>query len=151
MEKYPDIPVLSNYLIAAYRLSGQGEKTTSVLLESYKKHPDYLFAKINYALYCIQKGDPHKVPEIFDNKLELKLLYPHREKFHISEFMNFMGVMALYRDAIGEPDIAERYYKMMKQVDRSHDMVRVVKNNLYPSLSTRLLKKIIKILPKGKV
>jgi tetratricopeptide (TPR) repeat protein len=144
IKKYPDVPVFSNYLIAAYRMSGQQEKANAIILESYKKHPDYLFAKINYALYWIQKGHPHKVPEIFDHKLELQMLYPDRIKFHITEFLNFNGLMALYYSAIGEREIAIRYYQIIKKIDPTYDIVQVVKNALYPSLTVRLLRKLLR-------
>jgi len=144
IEKYPNVAVLYNYLIAAYRLSGQNEKADSMTVESYKRHPDYLFAKISYAFYCLRKGDPYKVPEIFDHKLELRQLYPHRKKFHITEFINFMGLMALYHNAIGEREIAIRYYDMIKQVDPNDNMVQVLKKVLYPSFLARVLRKIIK-------
>ena len=125
-------------------MSGQEEKANSIILKSYKKHPDYLFARINYALYWIQKGYPHKVPEIFDHKLELQMLYPNRRKFHITEFLNFNGLMALYYNAIGERGIAIRYYQMIKQVDPNYDIVQVVKKALYPSLKVRLLRKLLR-------
>ncbi|MEW5802002.1 MAG: hypothetical protein AB1847_07845 [bacterium] len=150
IEKYPQVPVLDNYLTAAYRLTGQEEKADSLTLESYKRHPDYLFSKIDYAFYCLQQGDPYKIPEIFDHKLELRLLYPDRRKFHISEFMSFMGIMALYNNAIGERKTAIKYYEIIKQVDPSYDLVRVLKSVLYPPLLVRLLRKIVKI-PAGGV
>jgi hypothetical protein len=144
IEKYPNIPILDNYLMTAYRLSGQKKKADSLTVVSYKRYPDYLFAKINYAFYCIQKGEPYKVPEIFDHKMDLRLLYPGRKKFHLTEFMSFMGAMTLYYEAIGEREIAIRYYDMIKQVDPNYGLVKVLQKILYPSFLGRLLRKLTK-------
>jgi hypothetical protein len=50
--QYPNVPVFYNYLNVAYEMTGQPEKAYAVLKEVYHKHPDYLFARTNYAFYC---------------------------------------------------------------------------------------------------
>src|ERR1051326_9453736 len=99
---YPHIPLLSNYLSIAYLAAGDQEQATACVWEAYRRHPQYLFAKVNYANLCLQQGETEKVPGIFDHACDLKQLYPHRTRFHISEFTNFAGVMCRYFCAIGE-------------------------------------------------
>ncbi|MBM3886831.1 hypothetical protein FJ364_02770 [Candidatus Dependentiae bacterium] len=55
--KYPDIPVLWNYHIAAYQLLKRDDEANELIVESYKRFPDYLFAKCTYAHMCIKKKD----------------------------------------------------------------------------------------------
>jgi hypothetical protein len=43
---------------------------------------------------------------IFDNKFDLKLLYPHRTTFHVSEYLAFASIMVEYYMRIGEHDAA---------------------------------------------
>src|SRR5262249_9174068 len=84
---YPQVPTFYNYLSIAYRQSGDLEKTDACVREAYRRHPQYLFAKVNYANLCLQQGESEKVPGIFDHAFDLQQLYPHRKRFHVSEVM----------------------------------------------------------------
>jgi len=137
---YPHIPMLSNYLSVAYLHSGDLEKTDACVREAYRRHPQYLFAKVNYANLCLQHGESEKVPGIFDHAFDLKQLYPHRTRFHVSEFAGFAGVMCRYCCAIGEQDTALLYYQMLKQVAPKHPMTKHAKRALYPPFWVRWLR-----------
>ncbi len=95
-ENYPDIPVLYNYLCMAYEFTGNRAASREIIIENYQKSPDYLFAKINYAQVCLYEGNTEKIPEIFDGKFDLSLIYPERTRYHVSEFTGFAGVMCAY-------------------------------------------------------
>jgi len=60
IKKYPNLPLLYNYLSAAYGRIGDLEKVESTVVENLNKHPDYLFAKLNYADICLRKGKASK-------------------------------------------------------------------------------------------
>ncbi len=139
IKNYPKIPVLYNHLSHAYERSGDPSSRDANVLECYKKFPTYLFAQINYAQYCLAKGDPEKIPKIFSNKLDLKLLYPQRTTFHISEYTGFMGMIGLYYVLIGKLDCAKQHYKALKCVAPRHSSTKRLKRVLYPSLLTRFL------------
>lgn len=146
-KKYSHVPLFYNYLSVAYEKTGQAEKAYASIEESYKRHPDYLFARTNYAFVCLQNQQPEKIPGIFDHKFDLKYLYPDREVFHISEFTSFMGVMALYHHAIGNRKIAKLYYKLLKNIDPEHLMTRRIQMELYPSLFQQLVKRLTRSTP----
>jgi tetratricopeptide (TPR) repeat protein len=93
---YPHVPTFFNYLSIAYLAAGDQEKATALVREAYRRHPQYLFAKVNYANLCLQHGEIEKVPGIFDHAYDLKQLYPHRTRFHVSEFTGFAWVMCRY-------------------------------------------------------
>lgn len=133
LERYPDVPQIYNYLHIAYKQLGDQDNSQRVLKETLERFPDYLFGRIAYAQDCLQRGEPEKVPEIFDGKYELKLLYPERERFHISEVMSFYAVMAWYWHTQGERDQAETYYKLLRQLDPKHHITRTIEHVLYPS------------------
>ena len=82
-----------NYLCSAYLAIGDRENSEAVALENYERHPNYLFAETNYARICLDKGDLERIPAIFNDKFDLKRLYPRRSRFHISEFVAFASVM----------------------------------------------------------
>ncbi len=49
LEQYPNMPTLYNYLSVAYSRSGQRKKAEEIIQENYRRNPDYLFARLNYA------------------------------------------------------------------------------------------------------
>lgn len=146
IQKYPRIPVLYNYLSVAYSVIGNFKKRDAVILECCEKFPDYLFGRVNYAQICLERGEVEKVPEIFDNKLDLKLLYPQRTKFHISEYVNFAGIIGVYYAQIGELDAAKLYYDSLKQIAPWDRMTRMLKRAIYPPLRVRFIKWLYKKL-----
>jgi tetratricopeptide (TPR) repeat protein len=137
--KYPNIPILYNYLGVAYSMSGQREKAKEVVRDNYRRNPDYLFARLNYAQLFLVEGDYEKVAEILDHKFDLKLLYPRRKRFHVTEAANFMGVVGEYYLGIGERDAAIKYYDILKQIAPDFPITRQLRRMLYPGLLRRLL------------
>jgi tetratricopeptide (TPR) repeat protein len=138
--RYPQVPMLSNYLSVAYMQAGDIEQAEACVLDAYRRHPTYLFAKVNYANVCLQKGEITKSPGIFDHKLDLKQLYPHRKRFHVSEFTGFAGLMCRYYSAIGEQDAAAIYYRILKQLAPRHPLTKHAKRTLYPPFWIRILR-----------
>jgi tetratricopeptide (TPR) repeat protein len=137
---YPHIPTFANHLSIAYLAAGDQEHATALVREAYRRHPQYLFAKVNYANLCLQHGEIEKVPGIFDHACDLKQLYPHRKRFHVSEFTGFAWVMCRYFCAIGERDTAALYYQMLKHVAPRHPMTKHAKRALYPPFWVRWLR-----------
>lgn len=142
IEKYPNVPMLYNFLSVAYSQTGQREKMEEVILENYQRNPDYLFARLNYAELCRLQGDYEQIAEIFEHKFDLKLLYPHRKRFHISEVANFMGLIGIYFFETGQREVAEKYYEMLKQIAPDYPMTRLLRSKLHPSFLGRILKRM---------
>ena len=133
-QAYPKTPILYNYLSSAYSRINDRQAAQALTLENYQENPDYLFAKINYAQLCLYEGDPSKIPEIFDNKFDLKLLYPHRNRFHVSEFAGFTGVMCAYYCLTDNRKTAELLYKSLVEVVPDSPMIAFARHFLHPSL-----------------
>jgi tetratricopeptide (TPR) repeat protein len=137
---YPHIPTFFNHLSIAYLAAGDQEQATALVREAYRHHPQYLFARVNYANLCLQHGEIEKVSGIFAHTFDLKQLYPHRTRFHVSECTGFAWVMCRYFCAIGERDTAVLYYQMLKQVAPRHPMTKHAKRSLYPPFWVRWLR-----------
>lgn len=120
-----------------------------MIIENYQHNPDYLFAKINYAQLCIEKREFANIPLIFGNKFDLKLLYPRRNIFHVTEFAGFTAVMCAYYCGIGKRDTAQLLFDLLKEVAPESEMVGYAKSFISPSLFTRLLRRVIKRPPDG--
>jgi tetratricopeptide (TPR) repeat protein len=143
IEQHPDVPSLYNYLYVAYQGLGDRTNAQRVLQEMLERFPDYLFARITHANDCLQRGEAEKVPEIFEGKYDLKLLYPERERFHLSEVLSFCAVMAWYFHTQGNHRRAETYYEMMRQLDPTHRSTRFIKRLLHPSWLRRWLRRLL--------
>jgi tetratricopeptide (TPR) repeat protein len=115
-KKYPRVPQIYNYLAVAYSRTGEIEKSEAITKENIRKNPDYLFAKINYAEFCLEREEYEKIPEIFGHKFDLQMLYPNRKRFHISEYANFMGIIGMYFIRTDQREIAERYNKTLQEI-----------------------------------
>jgi tetratricopeptide (TPR) repeat protein len=124
IEKYPDLPMLRNWLSAAYSASGQDEKAKEAVKENYLRNPNYLFARINYAEQCLTEGDSDMVGEIFNHTFDLKLLYPERNRFHVTEAACFMGLIGLYLCETGAPDLAESLLIEMEEIAPDYPTTR---------------------------
>jgi hypothetical protein len=116
IDRYPDVPILYNYLAAAYSRIGDREQAYQTALANYQRNPNYLFARINYADVCLTNGEPEKVAEIFNNTFDLKALYPHRTRFHCTEVVGFMSVIGPFFVTIGSIDAAHQVFDVLHQL-----------------------------------
>jgi len=142
IEKYPHIPVLYNYLSVAYSRSGQTEKAQEAIQENYQRNPDYLFARLNYAQLYLAEGNYEKIGEILEHKFDLKLLYPKRKRFHITEVANFMGLVGIYFFETGKRDAAEMYYGVLKDIAPDYPMTKMLRKRLHPGFFRRILNRL---------
>jgi tetratricopeptide (TPR) repeat protein len=140
IETYPTIPKLYNYLSIAYSTAGETEKMEEVILQNYRLNPDYLFARLNYAEICLHRKEYDKIADIFEHKFDLKLLYPRRKRFHISEITGFMGVIGQYFYYTGEREVAENAYRLLQQIAPRNPYTKRLKRLLYPGFFQRIFR-----------
>ncbi len=138
-ENYPNVPRLYNFLSAAYEAIGDRTATREIIIKNYQQNPEYLFAKLNYAQICLMDGDFDKIPEIFGGQFDLKLLYPNRNCFHVTEFAGFTGVTCAYFAATGKQETAQLLYKSLLEVAPDSNMIEFARRFFYPSLLTKLM------------
>jgi tetratricopeptide (TPR) repeat protein len=119
--KYPNVPAIYNYLSICYANSGQNDKFYDTVRETLEKFPDYLFGKISFAEYYLNKGDYKKIPEILEGKLELHQHYPKDVNlFHISEVRSFYSVVGCYYARANKIARALLYYFLLEEIDPEH-------------------------------
>jgi len=140
LRDYPHVPQIYNYLSVAYSVSGQHEKMKSITAECYRRHPDYLFARLNYAEVFLMEYDLDKIPSLFDNKFDLQLLYPKRTRFHISEVVGFMSVIGRYFHARGEYTIADNFYNVLQQIAPNDKRTKQLKMIMQLNFLQRLMR-----------
>ena len=118
--KYPSSPQIYNMIGGIYSKLGKSEKANEIAKENYEANPNYLFAKINFANTLLSTGQYEKIPEIFGQRLDLKLLYPDRDTFHISEVLGFLGIIGPYLVLVGDRSLARNCLSVLKRIDPDH-------------------------------
>ncbi len=121
---------LDNLLTYLHLQNKQIEKAENLILSSFQKYPDYLFAKINYADQCLRKNKIDQIPLIFPS-FNLKDLFPKRSSFHVSEFRGFMMIASLYHLKIKQPTQARYYYENARLADPLHPSVIFLERKFY--------------------
>jgi hypothetical protein len=122
----------------AHSRAGQRREAEAVAEENYRQNPEYLFARVNYAEVCLARGAHAQVAEIFAHTFDLRLLYPQRKRFHLSEVTNFMGVVGLYFLATGNRELAEHYESFLQEIAPEFPITRRLHKQLFPGLLRRL-------------
>ena len=141
--KYPRVPQIYNYLAVAYSYAGEKEKAEEITQENIRKNPNYLFARINQAQLLLAKKEYDKIPEVFENKYDLQMLYPKRRKFHISEVANFMGILGLYFFRTNQRDMAEKYNDVLQEIASDFPIAKALNRELNPGITTRVMKRLL--------
>lgn len=127
LRRFPGSRLLLNWLSRAYLNNGDNEQAEEIVELNYRQNPDYLFARANYAEICSRRGQWDEVERIFDGKFDLKLLYPRRNVFHISEFLALGHIAVRFHIHNGDFEVAENLYKTMRDIAPHHEVTRATK------------------------
>jgi len=140
MTKITDLPMLYNHLSVAYQNIGNYEKSKEITVECYKKFPDYIMGRCNYAAACLVENKPFMVTVIFNDKYDLQALYPKRKIFHVDEYVAFNRVLCMYFYQIEDIENAKIYYNKLLHhtTDKHKQLIKFLKKVLYPSLFRRI-------------
>ena len=144
--RFPDVPVVYNWLATAYGHLGEIEKYEQITKLNYQRHPGYLFAKLGMMDLCLRNGETDRVPEILENKFDLKALYPKRNVFHITEFLSFHRIIAEYHIRKGDFKEAEALLAAMEKLAPQDEQTRALRQALEGSALLRLAGRLSKRL-----
>jgi hypothetical protein len=136
-------PMLYNWLSTAYGATGDEENSDRIARLNYERNPEYLFAKVNFAQMCLRDGDVKRVAEIFDNKFDLKLLYPHRNVFHLTEYVGFSAVMVEYYMRTGNQEAAKILLKTMTGLAPDHPATEHARRQVEGSVLMKALRHLV--------
>lgn len=142
IEQYPDWGLLYNWLGAAYSRLGDMDNAEATAFLLYSRQPDYLFAKVNYAQLLLRRGDLDGVAKVFNETFDLKLLYPRRDVFHLSEFVAFCNITIEYLMRRGEVDAAHSLFDVLEELAPDHEVTRGLRSVMSGSLLLRLVNRL---------
>jgi len=141
---HPDVPEVINMLTFAHIQNYRIAEAEQLIESTYLKHPEYLFARVNYADQCIRKRKLAEILKIFPS-FDLRQLYPEKELYHTSEFRGFLIMMSYYQMALKDREKALHYFKTAKELEPDHPNVLYLEKKLY---KTSLVKGLLKRLSK---
>lgn len=119
--KYPNNPVILNYITNGYDYLGQQDQVEKLIAKTYEKFPDYLFAQTAQANIYLRDGFPEKALRVLKGAYTLKELYPHRTVFHVSEVSTFEYFMVGYFCETGNLEQAARHLQIMQKILEEND------------------------------
>jgi len=131
IEREPS-PMFFNWLGAALDAVGEKAAATDVVRENYRRNPDYLFARVNYATICLHDGDLAGVREALGEDLDIRPFLDGRKRVHVSEAVGFFYVVALYRLKTGDREAAEKLYEMLEGIGPGEPATESLRRRLWP-------------------
>lgn len=123
LAQYPGNPVLTHFLIQVARLQNRFDEARRLAEENYRKHPDYLFARCDWAIELMQDDRDDEVPEVVGGGFILPAIFPERKVFHISELAAVCQVASHYYFKQEKPVMAKSYLDLLRQAEPDHPIL----------------------------
>ena len=133
IEREP-LPMFFNWLSVAYGALGDTEGVRDTVRENYRRNPQYLFARLNYAELCLRDGDLEGAREALGPELDIRRFLGGRRRIHVSEVAGFFYTVAVYHLKTGNRDAAEKIYEMLEEVAPEEPSTEDLRRKLYPRL-----------------
>lgn len=133
IEREP-LPMLFNWLSGAYSALGETEAVRETVRENYRRNPNYLFARVNYAELCLRDGDLPGAQEALGTAFDIRPLLGSRKRVHVSEVAGYFYAVALYHIKAGDRDGAEKIYEMLDEVAPGEPATEALRRRLHPRL-----------------
>jgi tetratricopeptide (TPR) repeat protein len=146
LSKYPGIPMLYNFLYGAYRKAGRPREAMKLMKETVQLFPNYLFGRVEYALYLLRRGEPEKAHAALKNAGTLSQLYPERKIFHAAEWKAFAYAMGLYWIQKGDINQAEIYLAIIQKITPKSSQITVLQKKMKSKLFLQSMEKLQKEL-----
>jgi hypothetical protein len=115
-EKHPGIPTLAQWLATALYATNQKNHADQLVEETFSRHPNYLFARLDYFKMLLHRGEVAAVEKLLDRKGDLKLMYPDRDIFHVTEVKALAAFMIEFLIRKGQTDRAEIYVEILEKL-----------------------------------
>jgi len=116
IEKFPQSPQLKIYLLELYTILGETEKADEINYKIFDEHPDCVFGTINMAIMFFYKEEYEKIPELLGEEMDLSLLFPQHDIFHITEVTALLSLTVLYFSAIHDFEQAEKRFNILSEI-----------------------------------
>jgi len=110
------------------------DKLEKLIMITYERFPDYLFARIGLAGYYLNNDNPEKALEIIEG-YNLKQLYPDRDVFHITEFRALEYFFVRFYCMEGNIKQAKIHYQNLEKILEDDDQILITAEEMIISTS----------------
>lgn len=121
-KEHPDVPNLKDMLHLAYIQQKKFEIASRLGQVILQEHPQYVLFRTRMAEFELDNGKPERVPEWLGKDLELDMLYPDRELFHVEEVLLYYAVVVKYYMTMERTDESLKYLLKMTTVGMFHQI-----------------------------
>ena len=131
IEREP-LPMFFNWLSAAYSAVGDVQAVEDTVRENYRRNPQYLFARVNYAELALRDGDLDGAREALGGGLDIRALLGGRTRVHVSELTAYFYTVGLYHIGTGDLAAAEHVYGILKDAAPDEPPTKELRRRLHP-------------------
>jgi tetratricopeptide (TPR) repeat protein len=133
------LPMFYNWLSGAYSALGDIRGVEDTVRENYRRNPQYLFARVNYAELCLRYGDFSGALEALGGGLDIRALLGGRKRVHVSELTAYFYTVGLYHIETGDLAAAEHTYSILEEAAPDEPPTQELRRRLYPRLRDLLV------------
>jgi tetratricopeptide (TPR) repeat protein len=138
--------MLYNFLYGAYRKTGRPREAMKLMKETVQLFPNYLFGRVEYALYLLRRGEPEKAHAALENAGTLSQLYPERKIFHAAEWKAFAYAMGLSWIQKGDINQAKIYLAIIQKIAPKSSQITDLQQKMKSKLFLQSMEKLQKEL-----
>jgi len=136
-ERNPKERRIYNLIGVCYNQLGNNQAAIEIIKETNNSFPDYLFGKTSLMRSFFYEDNHQRYLEIFGKFFDLHTLYPEREKFHISEALDFYNVAGTYLAREKKFYLSRQCLKILFNLSPEHEMVHQLDDELFRQLSNQ--------------
>lgn len=124
IEKYPLKSSLWNHLAVVHSICNEEKQMEEVICETVNRFPDYLFGLIGLAMIYTRNGELDKAFKTLKQSQSLPQLYPHRNKFHVTEVEAFHHALVHYNCAADQLNAAEVHLSLLEKISAQKNLLK---------------------------
>jgi len=156
-KRYPHIPMIRNHLAGALDAAGHHERAETMITETVRLFPDYLFGICNHVMLLLVAGKIDEARAILEDgpsgpRLFLGDVCPGRPTFHVSEVVAFCGMVGQYFLSTQRIDAARVQLQMLRSVAPDHPQTKNLAKRMNEVASMNVvlgaIEKIVKSPPR---
>lgn len=136
-ERNPKERRIYNLIAVCYNQLGKNQEAIEIIKETNNVFPDYLFGKTSLMRSFFFEDNHQQYLEIFGIFFTLHTLYPEREKFHISEALDFYNVAGTYLAREGKLYLSRQCLKILTNLAPEDHMTHILGEELYSQIEER--------------
>lgn len=121
-KQFPKVPQFKNYIVSAFKIAGDDEKSYDYNDKVLQLHPNYLFGLTSKTIQLWENGELDKIPDLLGGEpISILRTFPERELFYVMEVFNYYKVLIYYWTAVGDKKRAKEAFELLGEIQPGHE------------------------------